>query len=428
MNRYLKKSIIAMAVGTAIAGLSFQAQATNGYFSHGYGTKAKGMGGAGVALPQDSLAAATNPAGMVRVGNRWDVGAEIFVPDREATTFWGNNAAPNATTYDGNGSGYGESWFLIPEVGYNRMINNNLSAGVSIFGNGGMNTTWNGPIFSQGTNPTQNTGIDLAQLFISPTLSFKADDRNSFGISMNIVYQRIKVEGITDFGGISSNAAALSDRGYDSSYGVGFRVGWIGDLTDTVSAGFTYQPKTKMSRFDKYSGLFAEQGKFDIPSNFALGVSWKATPKMTLALDVEKINYKDIKAIANPNTGFLGGSLGTNTGPGFGWNNMTIIKLGVNFRMNQNLEIRAGWNHGDQPIPNGETLFNVLAPATVEDHLTLGFTQKMGGGELSGYYMHAFNNTVNGTGVVAFPGAQNAGGANIGMSQNAFGITYGKKY
>ena len=38
--------------------------ATTGYFSHGYGLKAKGMGGVGIALPQDSLAAATNPAGM----------------------------------------------------------------------------------------------------------------------------------------------------------------------------------------------------------------------------------------------------------------------------------------------------------------------------------------------------------------------------
>ena len=38
------------------------AQATNGYFTHGYGTTNKGMAGAGVALPQDALTVATNPA------------------------------------------------------------------------------------------------------------------------------------------------------------------------------------------------------------------------------------------------------------------------------------------------------------------------------------------------------------------------------
>ncbi|NOY67370.1 MAG: hypothetical protein GXP13_08170 [Gammaproteobacteria bacterium] len=45
----------------------------------------------------------------------------------------------------------------------------------------------------------------------------------------------------------------------------------------------------------------------------------------------------------------------------------------------------------------------------------------MGGGELSGYYLHAFDNTVNGTGA-------GAGNANIGMSQNAFGVAYGKTF
>lgn len=427
MNKILKKSLV-LAISAGCAAMSFQAQATNGYFAHGYGTKSKGMAGAGVALPQDSIASATNPAGMVLVGNRWDAGAEIFVPDRNANTPWGtnNNFPPTTpTNYDGNGSGYGESWFLIPEFGYNRMINDNMSVGVSVFGNGGMNTTWNAPIFSAGSNPTQNTGIDLAQLFISPTVSIKLDDKNSLGVSLNVVYQRIRIDGVSDFGGISSDPTSLSDKGYDDSWGAGFRVGWIGELTDTVSAGFSYQPRTKMQSFKAYKGLFAESGDFDIPANYTLGLSWKATPKLTLAFDVEQIKYSQIKSIANPNTFGTTGLLGTSTGPGFGWEDMDIYKLGGSFQVNKNLVVRAGWNHGSQPIPAGETLFNVLAPAVVEDHLTLGFTMNMqGGGELSGYYMHAFDETLNGTGAAGF----GAGNANIGMSQNAFGVTYGKKF
>jgi long-chain fatty acid transport protein len=42
--------------------------ATDGYFSTGYGIIQQGQGGAGIALPQDSLAAATNPAGILFVG------------------------------------------------------------------------------------------------------------------------------------------------------------------------------------------------------------------------------------------------------------------------------------------------------------------------------------------------------------------------
>lgn len=58
------------------------AAATNGYFQHGYGIKSKGMAGVGYALPQDAIAAAGNPAGMVWVGNRIDFGADWFRPVR----------------------------------------------------------------------------------------------------------------------------------------------------------------------------------------------------------------------------------------------------------------------------------------------------------------------------------------------------------
>ena len=59
------------------------AYATDGYFSHGFGIKAQGMGGVGIALPQDALAAATNPAGMGLIGDRIDFGVTWFRPQRE---------------------------------------------------------------------------------------------------------------------------------------------------------------------------------------------------------------------------------------------------------------------------------------------------------------------------------------------------------
>ena len=60
----MRKTLLAAAAAAAIAPLA--AHATTGYFSHGYGIKAKAMGGVGIALPQDALAAATNPAGMAK--------------------------------------------------------------------------------------------------------------------------------------------------------------------------------------------------------------------------------------------------------------------------------------------------------------------------------------------------------------------------
>ncbi|HJS39016.1 MAG TPA: long-chain fatty acid transporter, partial [Burkholderiales bacterium] len=78
----MRKLLLAAATAAVLA--PGAALATTGYFAHGYGIKAKSMGGVGIALPQDALAAASNPAGIAFVGNRIDLGAEWFTPDRGA--------------------------------------------------------------------------------------------------------------------------------------------------------------------------------------------------------------------------------------------------------------------------------------------------------------------------------------------------------
>ncbi|MCW8807086.1 MAG: long-chain fatty acid transporter, partial [Rhodanobacter sp.] len=60
------------------------ASATDGYFSHGYGMKAKGRGGTAMAMTTDGFGGANNPATMVMAGNRLDVGLDLFSPRRKA--------------------------------------------------------------------------------------------------------------------------------------------------------------------------------------------------------------------------------------------------------------------------------------------------------------------------------------------------------
>ena len=84
-------SIAAAVVFLALAVGVPPALATNGYFSHGYGTHYKGIAGAGVALPLDTMAAATNPAAMAFLGPRWDLGLAIFNPNRS----YGVDGAPS---------------------------------------------------------------------------------------------------------------------------------------------------------------------------------------------------------------------------------------------------------------------------------------------------------------------------------------------
>ena len=405
-----------------VAGSAF---ATNGYFPHGYGIKAKGMGGASVAMAQDSLGGATNPASMVFSGARMDLGLEWFSPRRDAE----RSGAGFPTL---NGSVDSDSMnFFVPEFGYNAMLNPNLSLGVSVYGNGGMNTDYTQafPLFGS-TNP----GVDLAQLFIAPTLAYKITPEHALGVSLNLAYQRFKAHGLENFTApsgpmqFSAYPDAVTNNGYDNSFGYGFRIGYTGQLTPNFAVGATYQSKTWMSEFDDYRGLFAEQGGFDIPANYGIGVAFTPVKDLTIAFDVVWIDYSSVKSIANPLLpNLFQARLGTDGGAGFGWEDMTVYKLGVQYAVSPALTLRGGYNYGKQPIPQSETFFNFLAPGVIESHWTLGATWTLENkSELSFSFMYAPSVTVNG--VNSIPPAFGGGNINLKMGEMSLGVAYGWKF
>ncbi|MBI5449877.1 MAG: outer membrane protein transport protein [Gammaproteobacteria bacterium] len=401
----MKSRLVLSLLATAGVIVSGPAAATNGYFSHGYGIKAKGMAGVGIALPQDALAAATNPAGMVLVGDRIDVGADWFAPNRGAT-------APPLGAIEGNGV----SGFLIPEFGYNRALNADSSLGVSVYGNGGMNTEY--AITPFGPPGSGKGGMNMSQLFIAPTYALQLNDQHAVGVALNLAYQQFKAYGLQGFMGMSATPSAVTNNSYDTSTGWGLRVGWTGQLTPDLTVGATYQSITQMSTFDKYAGLFAEQGGFDIPSNYGLGVSYKINAATTVAADVQAIQYSDVASVNNPM--ISPGQLGDANGPGFGWQDMTVIKLALTHQYDNGLLLRAGYSTNEQPIPSDETMFNVIAPGVVQDHLTLGATWTLANqAELSVSYMHAFEHKVTGSGAAA--------GYDLHMYEDSIGVAYGWK-
>lgn len=375
------------------------ALATDGYFDHGYGVKAKGLGGAGVAFAQDSMAVATNPAGLVDVADSHQVGLTWFAPDRSVTV--------NGNTFDGNEDGS----FYIPDFSYKTTLSSGAAFGLAIFGNGGMNTGYQTALFD--VNPgvaSSNTSMDMSQLFIAPTWSWRNEGGHAFGVSAILAGQRFKATGLEDFG--------IANAGYDSSFGGGARLGWTWQASQNLKVGATYQSRLWMTKFDKYAGLFAEQGGFDIPSNYALGFAYKIDSSLTWAFDVERIHYSEVNSVGNP--GSSPGGFGTSNGPGFGWKDVTVIKTGLAYEVSPTLVVRLGYNHTTQPIGSSEIFFNQLAPGVVRHHATLGATwQANASTEVSFFYARAFNETVSGN--IGVP-------ASLQMDQDSFGLSLNWKH
>lgn len=419
------KLTLAAAVAMSLAAPS--AFATNGYFAHGYGTESKAMAGVGAAMSEDSLSTASNPGGMAFVGDRFDLGMEFFSPRRGYSITGSTNAALNQSQESDFG------FFVVPSMGVNFVLSTNDTFGVAVYGNGGMNTEYSKAVFGGAYGGTAPAGVDLIQMFVPLTYAHKFNATSAVGIAVIPVYQQFKAYGLTPFGLISSHPNQVSNNGYDGSSGLGFRIGGQMGIASGVTLGISYQPKINMSPFKKYAGLFAENGDFDIPSTYVLGVAWKATPDLTVALDYERINYTDVKSVSNPaqlpppvSTDLLG----TANGPGFGWSDIDVYKLGMKY-VTGTWAWRLGWNHGGNPVKadpvnsNGEVMFNIVAPGVVKDHYTFGFTKTLNPTvDINFAGMYAPKVTVTGTNPVIFGG----GTSSIHMYQMSAEVSIGVKF
>jgi long-chain fatty acid transport protein len=413
--------------------------ATDGYFSHGYGMKAKGMGGAAAASTDNAFAGANNPATAAFAGNRMEAGVDLFMPkrsfNRDGTALTPGGPGTNVTT-----SSVSESnSFLIPEFGYNKSIDSQSAWGLTVYGNGGMNTDYPATANPNAFGVVGKLGVDLTQLIIAPTYATKLSESSSFGVSPLFVYQQFKADGLSGFAGYSNDHANLSNVGRDSSTGVGVRLGYLNKVSNDLTLGVSYSPKTKMSKFGKYAGLFAESGGFDIPENLTVGLAYQASSKVSVSADYQQIKYAGVAAIGNASSNLFGcpaaqaggndpqSCLGGVNGPGFGWSNVDVVKLGVQWQATPLWILRAGYNQSTNPVSSADVTFNILAPGVVKRHYTLGGTYTLNSTQdLTFAYMYAPENEVSGSYLLRGPNETAID--KVRMKQQSLGIQFGWKF
>jgi long-chain fatty acid transport protein len=421
---------IAVVTGLCAAGSAY---ATNGYFTHGNGTKNKAMAGSGIALPEDAIDVTNNPAVAPFVGDQLIIGAALFSPIRKYETtdsqlngnFGAFTIGPNSIKSDSN-------YFVLPHIAKSWQLDNGSAWALSFYGRGGMNTDWkggtatfdpdgpgpSGPMTFDGTYGAGKAGVNLSQAFFDITWAKQINDKLSLGISGVIVAQMFKANGLMSFAGFTETFAAsggmampnsLSNNGTDWSFGGGLKVGLHSPISDTVSIGLMYQTKIWMGKFSDYSDLFANQGEFDIPADLKFGVTFHATEKLDLNFDFEYMWYSDIDSVGNPvqnvfacPTAGAGGTdlsscLGGSNGAGFGWDNMAVYKVGAKYKAGEDWTWRFGYSYGKQPIGEDQMTFNILAPATIQSHFTTGFTlERTPGRQFNMSFMFAPNKSVTG--------------------------------
>lgn len=423
MYSRLSKVLLWASVAVLLPG---EALATNGTLLIGIGSKTRSLGGAGVAMPMEATSQLINPASATELGIRAEVGLMFFQPKRQGCT----NIVPECTKS-------GSNQFLMPFMGGTYKFNRKLSLGFVGAPLGGGNTRYDENLYEEGAG---TLGADLKQMVIAFPIAYRMNKNLSLGFAPVIGIQQFRAYGLTTFQtqGITIDVENVTNRGNDYSYGGGVRLGVLSKFFNgRMNFGASYASRVYMTKFDKYRGLFTEEGSFDYPEQFTLGLAVKPLNDLTVMFDVTKVFFSDIPALGNDVTNAVGKADGTPTtgrfgerdGGGFGWQNQWIYKMGINYDWSSKLSLRIGANYGSAPVPEDDNLMPaVIATVTTEWHASTGFTYGLSAAsEISVSYVHAFKNTLSNFDTGQFNIAP-GGGAEIAMVQNSIDVSYALKF
>jgi long-chain fatty acid transport protein len=396
LNRILKLTPIAALCAAALPAL-----ATNGMNMEGYGPISTGMGGVSQAVDHGTAAMAQNPAtlALMGAGARMDVALGVLGPTVASTM-------PGFGTAESGGTSY-----IMPAFGYARR-SGALTYGIGVFAQGGMGTEYGANTFMGGGSGSA-TRSELGVGRVILPLAFQVTPEFALGATVDLIWagldMRMAASGAQLAGmvtGASGNLAmALPPLGgapwaridfsdTNDFTGKAKASGWAGKFGAVYKAspewtfGASYQMKSALKDMQtsasgatmSATGGFSDAGRitvvdFQWPAMTAVGAAWQATPALMVAVDVKSIGWSDVMKDFKMryDSAGMGGSVSFALPQH--WKDQTVTNLGIAYKMNDQLTLRAGVNLADNPIP--DMYVNPLFPATVKSHYTMGVGYRM---------------------------------------------------
>ena len=410
MKGLLIGSTVALAVGGFAVGNAFATYGTN---LIGIGPIARGMGGVGVAAPQDAISAVfANPAGMCFgpycPGSEFNFSGTIFDPHVK-----GKISSPFGVTEDKSQ----HDVYVIPAIGLSIPINLKWRFGLAAYGNSGLGVDYRNKLVSP-LYPSANgywLDTEYQVMKFAPSIAYLVNDNLSLGAALHIDYADL------DFG-----------QGASHGYGAGIQLGAL-YKTGPMSFGISYISPQKVTHervFDFDGDFIRDDFDLEAPQNLAVGVAYQPTSRFLIEGNVKWINWGDADGYKD-----------------FEWDDQWVFAVGGQYKPTPKLALRLGFGYSEQPIDvkaqvpagprtvqgynlqGGQTNFSnfkILGlPAVVETHIGLGigydFTDTL---SLNASFVHAFANSeketvINGLG----PGADVTFESELWENSFEFGLT-----
>ena len=374
------------------------ALATNGMYLTGYGAESIGRGGANLAISDRSLAINFNPAGISQLqGNHLTYSLSILAPMMEH-----DNLANPVTDAE-------DQLFPLPAITYVRGSQDSpWSWGIGFVAQGGMGARYKDLNTFFGTR--DEIFSEVRFMTFTPTVAYAFNEDMAVGATFNIGYGDVSFRFYPETSFFNTQAPEQSFFGIRMEEAGGLqynlRLGWWWRTHPRFNIGLIYQTETE-SEFDggdteiDFTGhpflgrkvsYESDVDGFTFASQAGIGFAYKATDRLQLALDVKRYFWDeaiDTIVVTASDPEVTGAPPQVAIPFVFDWDDQWILALGGDYRVNNRLTLRAGYNYGENPVPDGT--LTPLFPATVEHHLSIGFSWLSGHRTYELALEHAFD-------------------------------------
>jgi long-chain fatty acid transport protein len=319
-------------------------------------TKEEGMGGVGVAYPQSSTGANFNTAIITDLDDRYDADACI-------TYQWGRDYIRGSLEPIINGkAGPQCKYFPIFVGGICKKATPKITVGASIDGRRISKYALDKPfpVFGHG----KRQGIETIVGIIMPSVAYKLNECHSFGIGFPIAIGRIKVNGLQNGAALSLYPDAYSNHGYDYAHGYGIRVGWLWHINCKLNFGASYSTRLlSATHFHKYRGFIPLKGKLELPAELRIGFAYKWHERSTIALDLQYNFMNQERTLSN--SALSTAPFGSKHGPGLGWPNQLVVRIGTDCKLTDKLTVRSGIITFNPFVRSSNTIIHFVLPLYV---------------------------------------------------------------
>lgn len=345
MNKPLQ---IAVAASTFVSALCLS---TTG-FASGFAlidNSASGLGQAyagAAAVAEDPSTVFFNPAGMMYLeGTQATAGMHIIKSDAEFNDKGSTDLTAFGVPQGSDGSNAGDT-FYVPNFYYVRDFGEKYKIGLGVNAPFGLGTDYDDDWMGRYTS----TSSEVKSINFNPAIAFRASEKLSIGLGMNIQYMEATLENNIYLGPATPDGESKLNG---DSWELGFNGGFIYEILPTTRIGVHYRSEmshtlegdvkitlpVSITKIDAHADL-------KTPSTFSISLTHDINNRLTLLGDVTHTkwsNFEELRVTSDASGAVL--SLVEEE-----WDDSYRVSLGMKYQYNNQWILRTGIAHDETPI------------------------------------------------------------------------------